>query len=196
MIDKEKHEKNQITKILIEQKNKNMLDSRIVDLLMEIINKKAFLIVIIILFNVHFSFAKIIGPGVNENPWIIPRVLKNNVIKKRVIFVKEFIVLLNQTKHMSKSGKVEEKVFFQWQDLRKLLMNYHLVPEYIWKNYYHHVTGMDIEGYIRLKNRERVRWLVRPGGLACVMWENGKVIYLVRELLWKNDGVELFSSDL
>ncbi len=146
---------------------------------------------------INYSYAKIIGPGVNENPWIVPRVLKNDIIKKRVIFVKEFIILMNQTKHMSKSGKLEEKVLFQFQDLRKLLMRYHLVPEYIWKHNYHHVTGMDIEGYIRLKSRERVRWMVRPGGLACIMWENGKVIYLVRELNWKNDGeTRLMIDDL
>lgn len=129
-------------------------------------------------------FSEIMGPGVDQNPWVVPQVLKNGEIQKRIMVVKEFIVLKNRIKHLTRSRKVEEKIRFGWQDLRKILMQYQLVPEYIWKNEYNHTSGMDIEGYIRLKSRERIRWLVRPGGLACVVWENGTVIYLAKVSDW------------
>lgn len=47
-----------------------------------------------------------------------------------------------------------------------------------WKNY-SHVAGYDRTGYFILKDGERIKWMIRPTGLATLEFPDGKKMYLV-----------------
>ena len=61
------------------------------------------------------------------------------------------------------------------------MTTYHQVGEEHWKHGYSHVAFADRTGQVTLKDRRTIRWLVRPGGLACLEFPGGAKMYLAAE---------------
>jgi hypothetical protein len=55
------------------------------------------------------------------------------------------------------------------------------VEEEHWRNGYSHVTFEDRTGYVILKDGRKVKWVVKPGGLAWLEFPSGKKMYLAAE---------------
>jgi len=78
--------------------------------------------------------------------------------------------------------KVERK------DLEEVLRKWYQVSENHWRHGYSHVAFGDRTGTIKLKDGTTIRWMVRPGGLATLTFQDGTALYLARELTpWKKD---------
>lgn len=67
------------------------------------------------------------------------------------------------------------------KDFSVILKEYFQVEEEHWKHGYSHVGLGDRSGHLILKDGSKVRWTVRPGGLAWLEFPRGKKIYLARE---------------
>lgn len=61
--------------------------------------------------------------------------------------------------------------------LESILADYHEVGEWHWTHGYSHVALMDNRGCMELEGK-LVGWLVRPGGLCQLEWEDGRRLYL------------------
>jgi hypothetical protein len=68
------------------------------------------------------------------------------------------------------------------KDIEEVLRKWHRVSQDHWRHGYSHVALADRTGTITLKDGNTVRWMVRPGGLATLTFQDGKVLYLAREL--------------
>jgi len=66
--------------------------------------------------------------------------------------------------------------------LAEILDSYREVSGEVWRHRYAHVQGGDRTGTIFLKNGQKLKWLVRPGGLATLTGPDGVTHYLAREL--------------
>ncbi len=74
------------------------------------------------------------------------------------------------------------------KDIEKVLRRWHQVSEEHWRHGYSHVAFRDRTGTIRLKDGTIVRWMVRPGGLAMLAFQDGTVLHLAKELTpWEKD---------
>jgi hypothetical protein len=67
------------------------------------------------------------------------------------------------------------------KDFEAILRDYYQVEEEHWKNGYSHVGEGDRTGHVVLKDGRRIKWMVRPGGLAWLEFPSGKKMFLVRE---------------
>jgi hypothetical protein len=67
-------------------------------------------------------------------------------------------------------------------ELSIVLDTYHDVTADVWSHHYSHVSGGDRTGTITLRDGRKLRWLVRPGGLARLTLPDGRTEYLVRDL--------------
>src|SRR6266545_1944762 len=67
------------------------------------------------------------------------------------------------------------------KDFEIILRDYYSVEEEHWRHGYSHVAGGDRTGHVILKDGKKVKWMVRPGGLAWLEFENSKKLYLARE---------------
>lgn len=54
-----------------------------------------------------------------------------------------------------------------------------IVTETQWWHEYSHVSGGQRYGYLVLHDGVRLRWMVKPGGLAWLSWPDGSKVYLV-----------------
>jgi hypothetical protein len=68
------------------------------------------------------------------------------------------------------------------QDIEKVLRSWHQVSQEHWQHGYSHVAFRDRTGTIRLKDGTLIRWLVKPGGLAMLAFQDGTVLHLAKEL--------------
>jgi hypothetical protein len=66
-------------------------------------------------------------------------------------------------------------------DLVKILRDYQVIPKQDWKHGYSHVGGGDRTGTIFLRDRTRIRYMVRPGGLASLTFLDGRKLFLALE---------------
>lgn len=74
------------------------------------------------------------------------------------------------------------------KDIEKVLRTWHQVSEEHWRHGYSHVAFRDRTGTIRLKDGTLIRWLVKPGGLAMLAFQDGTVLHLAKELTpWEKD---------
>ena len=84
--------------------------------------------------------------------------------------------------HTSTNTDIDEKY------VRNALRSYFVRNGDDWRNTYSQVDG-GLTGYVVLSNsnRTRVRWLIRAGGLALLLYPDGGVVYLAREITtnWK-----------
>ena len=65
--------------------------------------------------------------------------------------------------------------------LDTILNKYFQVEEEHWKNGYSHVAFGDRTGHVIMKDGRKVKWMVRPGGLAWLEFPSGKKMYLAAE---------------
>ncbi len=71
-------------------------------------------------------------------------------------------------------------------DIEEVLRTWYQVSQEHWQHGYSHVALGDRTGTIKLKDGTTIRWMVRPGGLAELTFQDGTVLYLARELTqWK-----------
>lgn len=68
------------------------------------------------------------------------------------------------------------------KDIEKVLRTWHQVSEEHWRHGYSHVAFRDRTGTIRLKDGTIIRWMVKPGGLAMLAFQDGTVLHLAKEL--------------
>lgn len=68
------------------------------------------------------------------------------------------------------------------QEIRRTLTSYLVVPGASWAHEYSHVAGLDQTGWLVSGNAPRLRWLIRPGGLAVVVYPDGGAVFLAREV--------------
>jgi hypothetical protein len=81
-----------------------------------------------------------------------------------------------------KDFKVERK------ELEDILLTWYRVSQEHWRHGYSHVAFADRTGTIKLKDGTVIRWMVRPGGLAKLTFQDGTALYLAKELTpWKKD---------
>jgi len=81
-----------------------------------------------------------------------------------------------------KDFKIERK------DLEDILRTWYQVSQEHWRHGYSHVAFEDRTGTIKLKDGTAIRWMVKPGGLATLTFQNGTKMYLAKELTpWKKD---------
>lgn len=84
-----------------------------------------------------------------------------------------------------KDFKVERK------DLEDVLRTWHQVSQEHWQHGYSHVAFGDRTGTIKLKDGTTISWMVKPGGLATLAFQNGTKMYLAKELTpWKKDMIQ------
>lgn len=67
------------------------------------------------------------------------------------------------------------------EDFCAILKDYFQVEEEHWIHGYSHVAFGDRTGHIVLKDGRKVKWLVKPAGLAWLEFSSGKKMYLARE---------------
>lgn len=73
-------------------------------------------------------------------------------------------------------------------DIEEVLCTWYQVSQEHWLHGYSHVALGDRTGIIKLKDGTTIRWMVRPGGLAELIFQDGTVLYLAKELTpWKNN---------
>ncbi len=78
--------------------------------------------------------------------------------------------------------KVERK------DLEDILHTWYQVSQDHWEHGYSHVAFEDRTGTIKLKDGTTIRWMVKPGGLATLTFQDGTILYLASELTpWKKN---------
>ena len=65
---------------------------------------------------------------------------------------------------------------------KQILKQYYRISKEHWHNGYSHLGNNDISGYLVMKNGEKVKWLVKPGGLAWLEFADGKKIFLAKDL--------------
>ena len=65
-------------------------------------------------------------------------------------------------------------------DVVAFLMEAKAVSQDAWLHSYSHVAHSDYTGTITLRTGERVRWLIRPGGLGSLTFQDGQELFLVR----------------
>ena len=65
-------------------------------------------------------------------------------------------------------------------DLLAFLAKAKAVSKDSWLHDYSHVASSDYTGTITLRTGERVRWLIRPGGLGRLTFADGRELFLVR----------------
>jgi hypothetical protein len=63
-------------------------------------------------------------------------------------------------------------------DLVKILRDYLVIPKQDWLHHYSHVGQGDRTGTIFLRDGTRIRYMVRPGGLATLTFLDGRKLYL------------------
>jgi hypothetical protein len=81
-----------------------------------------------------------------------------------------------------KTFKVERK------DLEDVLRTWHQVSEDHWRHGYNYPVGEDRTGTITLKDGTSIKWMVKPGGVAALTFQDGTILYLAKELTpWKKD---------
>jgi hypothetical protein len=70
--------------------------------------------------------------------------------------------------------------------VRNVLRTYFVVDGYDWRHTYSQ-SNTGVTGSLELPDRTRIRWLMRAGGLALLLYPDGGVIYLAREITtnWK-----------
>ena len=71
-----------------------------------------------------------------------------------------------------KEFKIEEG------DLLKILRDYHVIPERDWLHNYSHVAFGDRTGTITLRTGTKIKYMVRPGGLASLTFPDGRKLFL------------------
>jgi hypothetical protein len=86
--------------------------------------------------------------------------------------IKEFVADPIKLPDYFKDFKIMQK------DLKTILSDYYLVDEEHWKHGYSHVGMGNRTGHLILKDGKKVDWMVKPGGLAWLKFENGKKLYL------------------
>ena len=67
-------------------------------------------------------------------------------------------------------------------DLENIITTYHQISEENWLGGYHHIAMNDVTGIIILKDGTEIKWMVRPGGLATLIYPDGRIVYLAKEL--------------
>ncbi len=71
-------------------------------------------------------------------------------------------------------------------DIEEVLRTWYQVSQEYWLHGYSHVALADRTGTIKLKDGTTIRWMVRPGGLAKLSFQDGTALYLAKELTgWK-----------
>jgi hypothetical protein len=91
--------------------------------------------------------------------------------------VKDFVAdpIPSTASFVFKDFKITQK------DFNTILKDYFQVEEEHWRNGYSHVTFEDRTGYVILKDGRKVKWMVKPGGLAWLEFPSGKKMYLAAE---------------
>lgn len=71
--------------------------------------------------------------------------------------------------------------------LRKALSTFCVCNGDDWRHCYSHVGFADLTGDIELSDKTRIRWLIRQGGLALILYPDGGIVYLAHEISpnWK-----------
>jgi hypothetical protein len=67
-------------------------------------------------------------------------------------------------------------------EVAQALKSFYVVPVYEWQHCYSHIGMGDEMGEILLPGGPRMQWMIRPGGLAAVVYPDGGIVYLAREL--------------
>jgi hypothetical protein len=62
-------------------------------------------------------------------------------------------------------------------EVRDRLMHFVVVPRHEWEHGYSHVTLSDEGGWL-VVDKKCFKWIVRPGGLAFVIYPDGTAVYL------------------
>ena len=91
--------------------------------------------------------------------------------------VKEFVAdpIPSSPSDYFKDFKVTQK------DLESVLKDYSQVEEDHWKHGYSHVAFGDRTGHVVLNNGRKIKWMVKPGGLAWLEFPSGKKMFLAKE---------------
>ena len=63
-------------------------------------------------------------------------------------------------------------------DLERILSSYISVSKDVWADSYSHVAGGTRSGTAILSNGFSIKWMVFPGGLALIKYDDGKEVYL------------------
>ena len=71
-----------------------------------------------------------------------------------------------------------EKFSSDAEEIRLLLATYIVVRENVWSDAYSHVSGGDQVGWAIFKNGIKLKWILRPGGLAKLVYKDGGTIYM------------------
>jgi hypothetical protein len=68
------------------------------------------------------------------------------------------------------------------QEVFQALSTYRVISGEDWRHKYHHVAGLDQTGWLVRPDASQLKWLIRPGGLALVVYPDGGTIFLAREV--------------
>ncbi len=88
--------------------------------------------------------------------------------------LKEFVAdrIQSSPSDYFKDFKVTQK------DFETILKDYFQVEEEHWKHGYSHVAFGDRTGHVILKDGRKIKWMVKPGGLAWLEFPGGKRMFL------------------
>jgi len=83
-----------------------------------------------------------------------------------------------------------------WEDIeisvdnvKEILKNYLVVSVKDWSMNYVHDIGHDKSGMITLSNGEQRQWVIRPGGLALIVYPEGFMVCLASEISHEETGL-------
>jgi len=100
-----------------------------------------------------------------------------------------------------KADIIHERAYFkdfkvERKDIEEVLCKWHRISQEHWRHGYSHVAFGDRTGKIKLKDGTAIRWMVRPGGLAVLTFQDGTVLYLAKELTPWEKGAKLAEEKL
>jgi hypothetical protein len=114
---------------------------------------------------------KDIGSVVSQPPSSMPTLHPWPIDLQNVEMSKDDKLVLHRTEYWAHLDTPIE-------DVRKSLSKFVVVDKDTWLHQYHHVSGGDQGGWIIFPDGERIKWILRPGGLAYIEYADGTIVYL------------------
>ena len=85
---------------------------------------------------------------------------------------------LKKDEELVDSTEYWDKFASDVEEVRFLLSTYVVIREDQWSHGYSHVNGGDQAGWATFKSGLKLKWILRPGGLAKLVYKDGGTIYM------------------
>jgi hypothetical protein len=108
-----------------------------------------------------------------------------DISKARIVFDRQNIEIedpaMRSLLAVSQKDSQNQKPPFDETYVREALTTFFVRNGDDWRHGYSHVPS-DVVGHLEFPDKNQMRWLIRPGGLALVLYPDGGIVYLAREI--------------